>query len=168
MDECRLTPVELFFLGVLMDAEYIDYDYITSIPEITDNYRVIEQQTLDRLEDKQLIEQEFDGSVTVDEQLQNMLKPVFFGLVECRVLTTWSEGNLHVGNGLMTFISQEHDNYLLEKMTDDQLKELIMDQDLELHSMSFEKGYYDLSFSEEDMTQTELIEKAISIMKGDW
>ena len=70
MDECRLTPVELFFLGVLMDAEYIDYDYITSIPEITDNYRVIEQQTLDRLEDKQLIEQEFDGSVTVDEQLE--------------------------------------------------------------------------------------------------
>ena len=159
MDECRLTPVELFFLGVLMDAEYIDYEYITSIPEITDNYRIIEQQTLDRLEDKQLIEQEFDGSVTIDEQFQNMLKPVFFGLVESRVLTTWSEGNLHVGNGLY---------YLLEKMTDDQLKELIMDQELELHSMSFEKGYYDLSFSEEDMTQTELIEKAISIMKGDW
>ena len=98
MDECRLTPVELFFLGVLMDAEYIDYDYITSIPEITDNYRVIEQQTLDRLEDKQLIEQEFDGSVTVDEQLQNMLKPVFFGLVECRVLNTFADMQIHDEN----------------------------------------------------------------------
>lgn len=168
MEECRLTPVELYFLGVLMDAEYIDYEYISSIPEIYDNYRVIEQNTLDRLEEKNLIEQDFDGTITVNDQLEDLLKPVFFGLVECKVLTTWSEGNLHVGKGFMTFISQEHDFYLLEKMNDEKLKELITDQELELHSMNIEKGYYDNSFSEDEMAQNEFVEKAIQIMKGNW
>lgn len=168
MEEVRLTPIELYFLGVLLDAEYIDYEYISSIPEIYDNYRVVEQKTLDRLEEKNLIEQDFDGTITVNEQLEDLLNPVFFGLVECRVLTTWSEGNLHVGKDSMTFISQEHDFYLLEKMNDENLKELIADQELELHSMNIEKGYYDMSFSEDEMAHTELIVKAIHIMKGNW
>lgn len=168
MEECRITPVELYFLGVLLEAEYVDYAYISSIPEIYDNYRVIEQNTLDHLESKNLIEQDFDGTVTVNEQLEDLLKPVFFGLVECRVITTWSEGNLHVGKGFMTFVSQEHDFYLLEIMNDEKLKELIADQELELHSMNIEKGYYDMSFSEEEMAQTESVEKAIQILKGNW
>ena len=46
MDECRLTPVELYFLGVLLNAEYIDYEYIAALPDIQNNYRVIEEQTL--------------------------------------------------------------------------------------------------------------------------
>lgn len=168
MDECRLTPVELYFLGVLLNAEYIDYEYIAALPDIQNNYRVIEEQTLDRLEEKNLIEQDFDGSVTVDEQLQDMLKPVFFGLIECRIITTWSEGNLHVNNELMTFISKEHDYYLLETMTIEKLRELIMDQELELHSMHIEKGYFDASFSEEEMAQNDTVEKAITILRGDW
>ena len=168
MEECRLTPVELYFLGVLLDAEYIDFNYISSIPEIHNNYRVIEQNTLDRLENKNYIEQDFDGTITVNEQLEDLLKPVFFGLVECRLITTWSEGNLHVGKGFMTFISQEHDFYLLEIMNDEKLKELIKEQELELHVMNIEKGYYDMSFSEDEMAQVEFVEKAIQIMKGNW
>ena len=168
MLEYRLTPVELYFLGVLLEAEYIDYQYVSALPEIHNNYRVIEQKTLERLEEKNIIEQDFDGTITVDETVQNVLNPIFFGLIECRVRTTWSEGNLHVFNDNMTFVSKEHDFYLLEKMDDESLKELIIDQELELQAMHIEKGYYNESFSEEEMGQTDSIEKAISVMKGDW
>ena len=68
----------------------------------------------------------------------------------------------------MTFISKEHDYYLLETMTIEKLRELIMDQELELHSMHIEKGYFDASFSEEEMAQNDTVEKAITIMRGDW
>ena len=68
----------------------------------------------------------------------------------------------------MTLLSKEHDFYLLEKMNEDKLKEMIMDQDLELQSMNIQKGYLDKSFTEDEMSQPEMIDQAISIMKGDW
>ena len=168
MDECRITPLELYFLGVLMKAKYLDFQYFKALPNIENNYRVIEQNTLDRLEERNLIEQDFDGSTTVTDDIYDLLKPVFFGLVECRVATTWTEGNLHVHDDNMTLLSKEHDFYLLEKMNEDKLKEMIMDQDVELQSMNIQKGYLDKSFTEDEMSQPEMIDQAISIMKGDW
>ena len=54
MDECRITPLELYFLGVLMKAKYLDFQYFKALPNIENNYRVIEQNTLDRLEERNL------------------------------------------------------------------------------------------------------------------
>lgn len=168
MEEYRLTPVELYYLGVLLKADHIDFQYIKDLPDIENNYRVIEQKTYDRLEERGMIEQDFDGTITVEEYVTNLLKPIFFGLVECRVATTWSEGNLHVLDEKMTFLSKEHDFYILEKMDVEKLKEMIMDQDLNLQSMNIQKGYLDESFTEEEMNHPDTIERAISIMKGEW
>ena len=43
-----------------------------------------------------------------------------------------------------------------------------MDQDLNLQSMNIQKGYLDESFTEEEMNHPDTIERAISIMKGEW
>ena len=77
MEEYRITPVELYFLGVLLDAKYIDYQYISEMPDIQNNYQVTEQKTLEQLEKRNMIEQDFDGTVTVNEELSSLLAPVF-------------------------------------------------------------------------------------------
>lgn len=168
MEEYRITPVELYYLGVLLDAKYIDYQYISEMPDIQNNYQVTEQKTLEQLEKRNMIEQDFDGTVTVNEELSSLLAPVFFGSIECRVMTTWVEGNLHIDENRMTFVSREHDFYLLEEINDTALKEMIVNQELELQAMNIQKGFYSKTFSEEEMSLNETINLAISIMKGDW
>lgn len=168
MNELRLTPVELYFLGTLLDAEYIDYQYVSALPDIQNNYRVIEEDTIEKLEEKGLVEQDFDGTVSVEESVLNLLKPIFFGEIECRVNTTWSEGNLHIFDKAMTFVSKEHNHYLIEALDDEQLHDLIEDQELDLHAMDIQKGFLDKSFTEEEMGLSENINSAIAIMKGDW
>lgn len=168
MKDYRITPLELYFLGVLLDAKYIDYQYVSAMPDIQNNYLVNEQRTMEQLEKRGLIEQDFDGTVTVNDELAYLMKPVFFGQVECRVATTWTEGNLHVHNDDMTFVSREHDFYLLESKDDIDLKEMITDQEVDLQVMNIQKGYYNKSFTEEEMGMNEMINLAISIMKGEW
>ena len=83
-------------------------------------------------------------------------------------MTTWVEGNLHIDENRMTFVSREHDFYLLEEINDTALKEMIVNQELELQAMNIQKGFYSKTFSEEEMSLNETINLAISIMKGDW
>ena len=168
MKDYRITPLELYFLGVLLDAKYIDYQYVSAMPDIQNNYLVNEQRTMEQLEKRGLIEQDFDGTVTVNDELAYLMKPVFFFFFLCRVATTWTEGNLHVHNDDMTFVSREHDFYLLESKDDIDLKEMITDQEVDLQVMNIQKGYYNKSFTEEEMGMNEMINLAISIMKGEW
>ena len=39
MDECRITPLGLYFLGVLMKAKYLDFQYFKALPNIENNYK---------------------------------------------------------------------------------------------------------------------------------
>lgn len=52
--ELKITPMELYFLGVQMKAKYIDYAYIAALPDIGKRYAFHEQNTLERLEKKEL------------------------------------------------------------------------------------------------------------------
>ena len=79
-----LSPQELYFLGTVLDARYIDYDYISHMPDIQKRYSVHEQETMSQLADKGYVDEDFSGNVTVNDEIRELLEPVFFGEIEAR------------------------------------------------------------------------------------
>lgn len=77
-----ISPEELYFLGILMKAEYIDYAYIAAMDDIGQNYEVFESAVKDELIKKGCISEDFSGTVTVSPDMQALLTALFFGETE--------------------------------------------------------------------------------------
>ncbi len=82
-----ISPQELYFLGTVLEAKYIDYEYIAHMPDIQKRYSVHEQETLSQLADKGYVEEDFSGNVSVSEEISEILAPVFFGEIELKLMT---------------------------------------------------------------------------------
>lgn len=78
----KLSYNELFYLGTLLNAEYLDYMYYSAIDDIGSDKEIFIRNMQDSLYEKKLIAQNFSGDITVDEQLQQVLYPLFFSLSE--------------------------------------------------------------------------------------
>lgn len=91
-EKLQLCPEELFFLGKLMCARYIDYDYVRMMPDIQKEFKMREKEILASLVRKDLIMEDFSGTMELDEELEKMLKPVFFGEFESEVSYSDMEG----------------------------------------------------------------------------
>ena len=81
-----LAPQELYFLGTVLNARYIDYDYISHMPDIQKRYSVHEQETLALLTDKGYVDEDFSGNVFISDEVRELLEPVFFGEIEARLM----------------------------------------------------------------------------------
>ena len=66
-EELKLTPVELFFCGKLLNAKYIDYDYFAAMPDIQINHDLREQEALEKLEEDGVVEMDFYDNAEFDE-----------------------------------------------------------------------------------------------------
>ncbi len=87
-EKITLRFEELFFLGELMDAEYLDYSYIASMGEIQHGYEVIRGKCLQNLARRRIITQRLSGDVTVQPTIRQLLRSVFFGKLETRLDVT--------------------------------------------------------------------------------
>ena len=81
-NEIVLSAKELYYLGKLMQARYIDYSYIAAMDDVGKNYSVFESESEKSLSDKGCIEEDFAGENPV---LECLLEPVFFGEREVSV-----------------------------------------------------------------------------------
>ena len=104
-----LTAAELYFLGRLMQAKYIDYSYISMMNDIERNYRFAESKALDSLEKKSIISEDFGGDVSVEEDYKKLFDPVFFGrsVASAELLIPIESGNcsfnkFHYKDGRLT------------------------------------------------------------------
>lgn len=77
-----ISPEELYFLGILMKAKYIDYAYIAAMDDIGQNYGVFESAVKDELIEKGCISEDFSGTVFVSSDTQALLEALFFGETE--------------------------------------------------------------------------------------
>ena len=84
MNQISLTPCELFFLGQQLKAQYIDYAYISIMPDKEDylNSRLDLEESLSV---KNYITADFSGEIAIEPEVEALLKPVFFGKKECAV-----------------------------------------------------------------------------------
>lgn len=84
-NEIVLSAKELYYLGKLMQARYIDYSYIAAMDDVGKNYSVFESESEKSLSDKGCIEEDFAGEKEVNPVLECLLEPVFFGEREVSV-----------------------------------------------------------------------------------
>lgn len=83
--EVIISPEELYFLGSLMQAKYIDYSYVAAMGDIQQNYALFEKEAQASLVNAGLLMEDFSGNIELDADAAALLRPIFFGEVETSV-----------------------------------------------------------------------------------
>ena len=74
-----LHPEELFFLGEIMEAKYIDYSYIQAMGDVQQHLDVAKKDAIASLGEKGLVKESISGRLKVKPVAEELLGPVFFG-----------------------------------------------------------------------------------------
>lgn len=129
-----LTYEQLFFLGEMMNAEYIDYRYIESMKDIEQRYSFLKNTATSDLVEKDLVEEDFFGEITVKPEVVELLEPIFFGKTESAVeVVTIGEETVDTTNLLhfyeqkITLVSIKSDKIEVSSITDEQLTDLVVE-----------------------------------------
>ena len=99
MEAVRLCAEELFFIGKQMRAKYIDYEYVRRMHDIQQKYALLEKEYLAGLVRKGFLMEDFSGDIVIDPEVEQLLRPVFFGELESELLLT----DLHSEHGSKHF-----------------------------------------------------------------
>lgn len=81
----QITPEQLYYLGTCMKAKYIDYAYIAAMGDIQMQKAIYETETKTALEEAGYLFEDFSGEIEIVKNVQAMLEPVFFGVLESSV-----------------------------------------------------------------------------------
>lgn len=125
----KLTAEELYYLGGIMQAKYIDYDYISAMNDIQNNYRLYESNVVNDLSKKGLIEEDFSGDITIAVSMEELLRPVFFSDFEAEIdICNIREDNrkivkLHTDQGETTLVELDENHLVLKKMQENDVVE---------------------------------------------
>ena len=122
--EIILSPEALYYLGSLLQANYIDYAYVAAMGDIKQNYALFEKETRAALVSQGILTEDFSGNLEIDPVAQKLLKPVFFGEIETSIsVCTTGEHSLvslcmfHFHDGIITSVTM-HDGKLLLRSVD--------------------------------------------------
>ena len=126
-----LSPRELYFLGGILKARYIDYVYISAMGDVQKHFQAHRRQALRTLTEKNLLREDFSGNITLADGVELILKPVFFGPMETTVqlylpgqgqIRTW---RLHQLEQAITLVEMADDEISLQIAGERQLEHLI-------------------------------------------
>ena len=84
--QLKISPEELFFLGKQMRAKYIDYDYVKMMGDLQQKYPLKEKEIMAGLVKRGLLMEDFSGNMELNEEIRNLLEPVFFGDFEVEII----------------------------------------------------------------------------------
>ena len=79
MKEIVLTPEQLYFMGRLLQAQYIDYAYVAAMNDINQNFTLFETEAKASLVSARILMEDFGGNVEVDPTVLGILTPIFSG-----------------------------------------------------------------------------------------
>ncbi len=133
-NEISITADELFFLGKLMNAKYIDYAYIVCMNDSADDFNIREKAVKQGLIKKELVFESFSGKTDVDESLTEILLPVFYGKKETslNICTIQEQAKadifkFHFFNDNITLVRAENGVLTLRGIRQDDIKNIISD-----------------------------------------
>ena len=128
-----LTPEQLFFLGTVMGAEYINYDYIAAMGEVQRNYTRTHRKCMDDLARAGLLRERLSGEVALRPIPRQLLHPVFFGKKESsiEIFTLGKEKKyelirFHWSEDSITEVWQNADQFVFVPSSQDQMEALIL------------------------------------------
>ena len=95
--EIVLSAEEIFYLGKMMSAKYIDYAYVAAMTDISADLQSFEKDTQSKLVKKGYLSENFSGDIELDEEIKCILEPVFFGETETE-LNVCKKGDVNTVN----------------------------------------------------------------------
>jgi len=84
-NEITLSPEELYYLGSVLQAKYIDYAYVAAMDDIGQNYALFESEAKASLVKSGILMEDFGGNLEIDQTVLSLLRPIFFGEIETSV-----------------------------------------------------------------------------------
>lgn len=132
MLDIKIRPEELYFLGELMQAQYINYEYIAAMPDISQAYAAEKTNAIRNLGERGLVSESLRGGIRVSPDLQTLLRPVFFSKTEnsLRILTLKPEHALeilrfHVLDGSVTMMQMTQKQMKLTAVTEEDIRTIL-------------------------------------------
>lgn len=166
-ESCKLTPVELYFCAKIMDARYLDYDYVRVMPDVQKQYLMREQETMECLEEKGIIETDFEGVVSFDDEIRELLIPVFFGEKESRLDIEGHESRrFHIGQEKIVMTVLEDGIISLTEVTEKEILELLEADKVEIHLADIRIGNKSRVFTSIDLEDENNKKTAIKLLLG--
>ena len=121
-----LTPRELYCLGGILNAKYIDYAYIAALDDIGQDFELFKKETLASLVSKGILMEDFSGNMDLDESYAQLLSPIFFGNIETSLnICTIGEElrvdiyNYHFYNGKVTLVENQNNELFVCEVDSD-------------------------------------------------
>lgn len=121
--QIMLTPEELFVLGSLMKAKYIDYGYIASMRDIQQNYAAVKAQCIQSLARAGVLRQRLSGETAIRPAAAGLLNNIFFGRKETALDTVFPNGGqpalgtrFHFGDASVTMVESSGRQLTLSEM----------------------------------------------------
>lgn len=130
--EITLTPEELFYLGKILNAAYIDYAYIAAMKDIQMKKEVAAQDIRLSLTAKNYLMEDFSGEVEIDEAVKHLLSPIFFGefesMVSVCIIQEKSYVNsvrIHTGKDATVMVLMLEDGLHISLVEDNDIRHLV-------------------------------------------
>ena len=130
-----LTPEQLFFLGNVMGAEYINYDYIAAMGEVQRNYSRTHRKCMDDLARAGLLRERLNGEVILRPMPKKLLDPVFFGkrkssleIFKLGKEETYNVFRFHWSEDTVTQVQETGNQLILSQSGPEQLEALVAEQ----------------------------------------
>lgn len=99
----RISAEDLFFLSKIMNAKYIDYDYIKMLTDLSARYALKESIAVENLCNQGLVYEDFCGDIEVEDLAKDLFEPIFFGEFESELIVedhvSMNRYKYHVLNG---------------------------------------------------------------------
>lgn len=83
--EIILKPEELYYLGALLQAKYIDYAYVAAMGDIQQRREIYESESKEGLAKKGFLQEDFMGEIEVIAKAAQWLDPIYFGTLETSI-----------------------------------------------------------------------------------
>ena len=166
---CELTPMELFFCTRVMKAKYLDYDYLRRTPDVQKQYLLHEQETLEQLDEKGIMELDFDGNAAMTPEYEALLKPVFFGEKESRLdVHGKPDRRFHIFEGKIVMSLIGDDRITFREVTGTEIESFLEEKKVEIYLSDVRHGRKNGVFTERDLRNREYRKLAMKLLKGEW
>ena len=163
--DLHLTPVELFFLARVMNARYVEYAYISAMPDIQIGFGKHERDTLETLEERGLIEEDFSGNTEVDEEAADLLHPVFFGERETH-LDNGSAYYFHIEGSKITMAEKREGEYVFSRTDEVGIRSLLSDHDAQITFGDIVRNGRKDDYTAEQLKDEAVLAQAVSLLMG--
>ena len=131
-NEIILTPEELYYLGKLFQAKYIDYSYIAAMKDVSENYSIFEKETQSALVSSGVLMEDFSGNIEIDARLTDVLNPVFFGEFESSIhdyipgdVPKFNIMKFHIYDDAITMVTHSNGRFIFKKTDALEIKDII-------------------------------------------